>query len=192
MKFLLSMFFLLFVLNFGMAKTGRTLSIAPKEIQNQVTLKPQPSLQDQGFQGVPWGADEATIITSLGNQVEKLAEREVFGNNAYADLSIPGYVVSGVTMKVYFQMDKQTNRLKQVLLQKYNNDTSYRSFNSEYEILTALLSTKYGIVSQTGDFKRRWNKGDTSVELDNSFMEPIKTEHLWIRYFPSSNSSGKL
>lgn len=215
MKVLLSIFLLLFLLNFGAAKISggssaaskktkaQVTSIAQPSSQNQVvTTSPpssqeqavataQPSSQEQGFQGVRWGAGEAEIKSKLGSQIEKLPNREAFGNDTYAELSIPNYSVGGSTFTVFFQMNRNTDGLKQVLIQKYSSNSVSRSFAAEFEILSKLLTEKYGVATKTGEFVKRWTAGDTVIELDDNHTAMINTENLTIRYFPSGGS-GKL
>ncbi|MDD4928568.1 MAG: DUF4124 domain-containing protein [Gallionella sp.] len=141
---------------------------------------PVHTFSGSGFQGIKWGIDEAGIISILGNQVKRLPTKETF-NNAYANLSIPKYLVGGVLMKVFFQMDNETKLLNRVLMQKISMGAQQPAFASDFDALSTQLTAKYGTGSRSGAFKQQWVNGDTLIQLDYLYQPGI-LENLTVLY----------
>ena len=70
-----------------------------------------------GWDVLRWGMTEAQIEDALGDRVTRLPGRWLYGN-AYADLAVEDVEVGGLQFTAYLQMNAESHRLQQVLLER--------------------------------------------------------------------------
>lgn len=145
-----------------------------------------------GWQEARWGMSEKELLEIFKSELKKLPKRENF-NKWYADYSIPNYEINGRKYIVYFQMDGETNKLSQILVQDFamKADSSKEIY---FNGLEALLTRKYGTPGYTKNdrksylisLSRQWVFPTTTIELGYSWMDEIATI-ITIRYFPTKS-----
>ncbi|WP_165924877.1 hypothetical protein, partial [Lysobacter sp. N42] len=69
-----------------------------------------------GWRGTHWGMTADGLRRMFGDELTELPARRVY-KNAYAELALLRTDFLGVTFDVYFQMNAETDRLQQVLLE---------------------------------------------------------------------------
>ncbi|GAB4357627.1 MAG: hypothetical protein Kow00114_09350 [Kiloniellaceae bacterium] len=70
-----------------------------------------------GWDVLRWGMTQAQIESALGDRVTRLPGRWLYGN-AYADLAVEDVEVDGLQFTAYLQMNAESHRLQQVLLER--------------------------------------------------------------------------
>ncbi|MEQ9609514.1 MAG: hypothetical protein RLN99_17785 [Kiloniellaceae bacterium] len=70
-----------------------------------------------GWDATRWGMTEAQIESALGERVVRLPGRWLYGN-AYADLAVEDVDVGGLAFTAYLQINAESHRLQQVLLER--------------------------------------------------------------------------
>lgn len=165
--------------------------VLPKNTATAVRAEPA----DAVFMGLSMGADEAAILGKFGSQLKKLEKRQQFFL-AYVDYTIPDYVLDGVRMEAFFQMDNDTHRLAQVLLRKMAEDKPLGIYRADFDALLSSLTSTYGAPQITVKGKpddtfhdnRNWVNGNTEIELSRSqtvHASGQTSEMLTIRFFPA-------
>jgi hypothetical protein len=150
-----------------------------------------------GWQDARWGMTEKQLQETFKSELTKLPKREIFAQ-AYTDYAIPDYEIEGRKYTVYFQMDKETNKLSQVLV-RYNEMKSRFSQDIYFNGLESLLTRKYGTAGYKKDDKksghisleRQWVFPTTTIDLSYSWMDLIDFSLLTIRYFPTKSGDLK-
>jgi hypothetical protein len=201
MRLLLLSFLAAFGLNVGIAILSKEVSGGPANVKAAQPIEnataalksPQPATPAPaaGFRGVPWGADKQAILSHFPGEAKELAQKQTYGNQAYADVGIANYEVGGSRLDLFFQMDSQTDRLKQVLLSRSSDNAPSPTMTAEYDTLSRLLTEKYGEPVRS-ESSMRWLAAETMIELNHSHFSIIKTEFLTLRYFPSGGGVSKL
>jgi len=70
-----------------------------------------------GWDVLRWGMTHAQVEAPLGDRATRLPGRWLYGK-AYADLAVEDVKVGGLAFTAYLQMNAETNRLQQVLLER--------------------------------------------------------------------------
>ena len=81
------------------------------------------------WQQTYWGESADVLMQQFGRDAERLPRALDFGDS-YADVILPRYLVGGVPMVVFFQMDKAGRGLKRIQLERPRhgvNPPAYRS-----------------------------------------------------------------
>lgn len=70
-----------------------------------------------GWDAARWGMTRAQLEEAFGDRVNVLSGRWLYGG-AYAELSVTEVLVGDLTFAAYLQMDRENDRLRQVLLER--------------------------------------------------------------------------
>jgi len=141
-----------------------------------------------GWQDSRWEMSTAEIQAIFKSNVTKLPKREDFGT-VYVDYAILNYDIEGGKYTVFFQMDKKTEKLSQVLIRSDNKLPSELYFNK----LESLLISKYGSPGYKNDDRkpvisldRQWTFSTTTIELSYRWDGLVEFgSQTTIRYFPT-------
>ena len=149
-----------------------------------------------GWDGARWGMSEAELLKAFNSRLKKLPRRMEFFAQ-YADYVIPEFKMEGQSFTVFFQMDKSTDKLSQVLV-RLNEQVALTSREELFNHLASSLSREYGKPTGQKDerytFKRKykgieleraWKFPATTVELGYGWDDQIYASILTIRYFPT-------
>ncbi len=93
----------------------------------------------EGWQGARWGMTADELAGVFGPQLERLPGRWDFGG-AYAERAILDVELGGLTFMAYFQMNKHSHQLQQVLLER----RAVRATPAAYGAVLAALEAVYG------------------------------------------------
>ena len=88
------------------------------------------------WQQTRWGESSDELLREFGPDAVRLPGALDFGDS-YTDVTLPRYVVGGVPMVVFFQMDKATHGLKRIQLERPRHGVNPPAFRS---LLIALRS----------------------------------------------------
>jgi len=91
----------------------------------------------EGWRAARWGMDEAALEDAFGEDLARLPGRWRFGG-AYADRALFDVPFAGRDFTAYFQMNEETGRLQQVLLERRKRTglgPSYLSVIDRLELL---------------------------------------------------------
>lgn len=151
-----------------------------------------------GWEGARWGMSEAELLRAFHSRLKKLPKREEFFAS-YAAYVLPEFKLEGESFTVYFQMDKSTDELSQVLV-RLNETMALTPREKLFNRLAASLSREYGKPSEQKDerfsfrrkykgiqLERTWKFPTTSVELGYGWDDQIYSSLLTIRYFPTKS-----
>jgi len=92
-----------------------------------------------GWDSLRWGMTEAEIESALGERALRLPGRWLYGH-AYADLGVEDVAVGGLTFTAYLQMNAESHRLQQVLLERRRTQAVPGAFDA----LVDSLEERYG------------------------------------------------
>jgi hypothetical protein len=88
------------------------------------------------WQQTRWGESSDELLREFGPDAVRLPRALDFGDS-YADVVLPRYLVGGVPMVVFFQMDKATHGLKRIQLERPRHGVNPPAFRA---LLIALQS----------------------------------------------------
>jgi hypothetical protein len=171
--------------------TGPAASVAatPKG----TNAKAADAAADATFMGLPFGSDEKAILAKFGGQVKKLESRADFAF-WYVDYIIPNYDMDGVPMDVYFQMDKDSHLLTQVLLRKMVEEKPLGVYGEDFKSLSLSRIFVYGMPEGTEEGDRggayfreehHWKQGHTAINLSRTqkaYANGKTSEMLTLRF----------
>ena len=100
------------------------------------------------WRGIPWGASAEDIRTALGDDLLDLPGRWQYGG-AYADLALRTTAFGGLDYLVLFQMDEDTERLRQVLLERRDVQATPTRYLALVDDLTARFGPPDGECART-------------------------------------------
>ncbi|MGD1877804.1 MAG: hypothetical protein ACFB13_09915 [Kiloniellaceae bacterium] len=92
-----------------------------------------------GWEATRWGMTESEVEQALGDRVTRLPGRWLYGG-AYADLAVEDVEIGDLAFTAYLQMNAQTHRLQQVLLERRRRG----ALPSAFETLIDTLQKIYG------------------------------------------------
>jgi hypothetical protein len=92
-----------------------------------------------GWGETRWGMTGEAIESVLGDRVTQLPGRWIYGG-AYAELAVEDVVIGDLTFTAYLQMNAQSDRLQQVLLERRR----VGALPSAFEETLAVLEARYG------------------------------------------------
>ncbi len=145
-------------------------------------LAPQPAAAApddlDGWKAARWGMTTAEIEAAFGAQLTVLPGRWIYGG-AYAERAILETRVGDLAFTAYFQMNDETDRLQQVLLERRQQDAANPA---GLEALRRALEARYGLASQACLLSER---DPTGLELVWRF--PTTTLHAtFLDFFSTS------
>jgi hypothetical protein len=121
-----------------------------------------------GWQGLSWGMTAAEIRDVLGARVTTLPGRWLYGG-AYADLAVEEVEIGGLAFTAYLQMNSETDRLQQVLLERRRTGAVPAAFEAALAELEQVLGPPAADCAQakTGgqplDYQITWRFPTTTV-----------------------------
>jgi hypothetical protein len=89
-----------------------------------------------GWDATRWGMTGDELRAALGERVTELPGRWVYGG-AYAELAVEEVEIGGLVFTAYLQMNDQTDRLQQVLLERRRTGAVPAAFEQVIDALTA-------------------------------------------------------
>ena len=123
-----------------------------------------------GWDEARWGMTRAQLEAALGERATALSSRWLYGG-AYAELIVPDVALAGVDFTAFLQMDSESDRLRQVLLERRRVGATPAVF----ERLIGELEANYGTPSQvcaqakTGgqplDYRMTWHFPTTTIHV---------------------------
>ena len=171
------------VLTFGLLLTSSTYSYP----QQRDVL---------GWEGARWGMSEAELLKAFSSKLKKLPARQEF-LALHVDYVLPEFKLKSETFTVFFQMEKNTNKLAQVLI-RLNEQVSRLPREEIFNSLAASLAGEYGEPGNKSDdryslsskykgieLNRTWKFQTTTIELGYGWDDQIYASLLTIRYFPT-------
>jgi len=90
-----------------------------------------------------WGESADELFRQFGPRATRLTRPLDFGDS-YVDVALPGQMVGGVPMVVFFQMDKVSHGLKRIQLERPRHSVNPPAFNG----ILAALQTDFGSPDQ--------------------------------------------
>lgn len=131
----------------------------------------------QGWEGARWGMTGAELDRAFGERLTRLPGRWVYGG-AYAERAILNHGLGDLDFTVYFQMNDDSERLQQVLLERRQQDALPVSFQK----LQEALELRYGAAGEACLLSER---DPTGLELIWRF--PSTTLHAtFLNFFSTS------
>lgn len=123
-----------------------------------------------GWDAARWGMTRAQLEQVLGERAAVLSNRWLYGG-AYAELLVPDVALAGIDFTAFLQMDSESDRLRQVLLERRRVGATPDAF----ERLAALMEARYGAPSQVCaqaksggrplDYQMIWRFATTTIHL---------------------------
>ena len=147
-----------------------------------------------GWENSRWGMSETNLVNTFGSRLTKLPEPKSFLNldtNHVATLEL-----AGEPFTVFFQMNKRTNTLSQVLV-RLNEMESRLPREELFNKLDSQLTRQYGSATSRSNernfistiksvyLSRTWKFPTTTLELYYGWDSQIYASLLTIRYFPT-------
>lgn len=134
-----------------------------------VAAVPAMALDDlAGWRDTRWGMTESELESALGEGATRLPGRWLYGG-AYADLAVRDVEIAGLSFTAYLQMNAETNRLQQVLLERRRTGALPAAFEQLADSLMASLGSPSADCAQakTGgqplDYELTWRFPTTTV-----------------------------
>ncbi|MDJ0611079.1 MAG: hypothetical protein QNJ67_19040 [Kiloniellales bacterium] len=93
----------------------------------------------EGWREARWGMTESELVEAFGGALKDLPGRWDFGG-AYAEKALFDVELGGLGFTVFFQMNKESHRLQQVLLERRANQVT----PNNYAAVLAALHEAYG------------------------------------------------
>jgi hypothetical protein len=121
-----------------------------------------------GWRDTRWGMTEDEVDRALGDDATRLPGRWVYGG-AYADLAVRDVEIAGLEFTAYLQMNAQTDRLQQVLLERRRTGALPAAFEQLVDGLVETLGPPATDCAQakTGgqplDYQLTWRFPTTTV-----------------------------
>jgi hypothetical protein len=129
---------------------------------------------------------ESDIVAAFGPKLTKLKKRAQFVST-YADYTIPNYEIDGRNFTVFFEMNRDTHRLSQVLV-RLNETKSKAPREDVFGALEDMLSKTLGTPTKRREL-RPTNKGYSRIVLTTKWQFQTTTIELaydWSNYLNSS------
>jgi hypothetical protein len=121
-----------------------------------------------GWEALRWGMTAAEIREALGDRVAALPGRWLYGG-AYAELAVEDVEIGGLAFTAYLQMNAESHRLQQVLLERRRTGALPAAFEAALAELTRILgppSTDCAQAKSGGqplDYEVTWRFPTTTV-----------------------------
>ncbi|HEY9539361.1 MAG TPA: hypothetical protein VIS03_17335 [Kiloniellaceae bacterium] len=121
-----------------------------------------------GWQGLTWGMTAAEVRQALGDRVTALPGRWLYGG-AYADLAVEEVTIGGLVFTAYLQMNSETDRLQQVLLERRRTGAVPAAFEAALAALQRELGPPSADCAQAKsggqplDYQLTWRFPSTTV-----------------------------
>lgn len=124
----------------------------------------------RGWDEARWGMTRAQLEQVLGERATVLSGRWLYGG-AYAELIVADVALAGIDFTAFLQMDSESDRLRQVLLERRRVGATPEAF----ERLVGAMEARYGAPSQvcaqakTGgqplDYQMIWRFPTTTIHV---------------------------
>lgn len=121
-----------------------------------------------GWDVLRWGMTEAQVETALGGRTVRLPGRWLYGH-AYADLGVEGVAVGGLAFTAYLQMNAESHRLQQVLLERRRTQAVPGAFDALIDSLEESYGPPDEVCTQAKsggeplDYQLTWRFATTTV-----------------------------
>lgn len=121
-----------------------------------------------GWNGTRWGMTAEELRAALGGRLSDLPGRWVYGG-AYAELAVEDVEIGGLTFIAYLQMNAETDRLQQVLLERRRTGAVPRAFAQVIDALTERYGSPRGDCAQAKsggeplDYRITWRFPSTTL-----------------------------
>lgn len=121
-----------------------------------------------GWEAARWGMTASELTAALGDAVAPLPGRWLYGGS-YAELGLPAVEIGGLAFTGYLQMDAQTHRLRQVLLERRRVGATPAVFETLVETLEAAYGEPSLVCAQAKrggvplDYEMIWHFPTTTV-----------------------------
>ena len=119
-----------------------------------------------GWRGAAWGMDRAALEEAFGGRLTHLPGSWEFGG-AHADLAIRDAAIDDVTFLALFQMNDDTGRLQQVLMERRRVGATPATFATVLDSLEV-----------------RYGPPDHSCTIPNAGRSTLAVEMIWV--FPTT------
>lgn len=138
----------------------------------------------EGWQTTRWGMTDSEIVSVVGiEKLGRIARAEYQG--LYADLEIPRIDVGRYEFKVIFQMNSETDKLTQVLVQHMPEDQRSEPKDA-FNTAKKLLSERFGAPERQGTSDTwLWRFPTTVIDLQYFYIEDIMSV-VAVRYIPTA------
>jgi len=118
----------------------------------------------KGWRNAKWGMSEDELLSTFRGEAVRLDKISEWPD-MFASIWIKDYDIAGNNYDVFFQMDKKSKLLKQVLI----GGKGKREYSFEFQKLEQMLTEKYGAPSYKTSSniatKEAWNYPSTIIEL---------------------------
>lgn len=124
----------------------------------------------RGWDAVRWGMTGPELEEALGDSVVPLPGRWLYGG-AYAELTVPRVVLGGLGFAAYLQMDRQSDRLRQVLMERRRVGATPAVFERLIDEMKALYGPPSLVCTQAKrggqplDFEMIWRFPTTTIHV---------------------------
>lgn len=121
-----------------------------------------------GWEGLRWGMTAAEIRDALGDRAAALPGRWLYGG-AYAELAVENVEIGGLAFTAYLQMNAESDRLQQVLLERRRTGALPAAFEAALAALTETLGAPSADCAQAKaggrplDYEVTWRFPTTTV-----------------------------
>ena len=132
-----------------------------------------------GWGPARWGMTGPELKQALGDTVAPLPSRWLYGG-AYAELIVPKVNLDGLRFSAYLQMDRSSDRLRQVLMERRRVGATPAVF----ERLINRLEQDYGPASQTCSQAKRGGE-----PLDYQLIWRFPTTTIHVKFLDFSTTS---
>lgn len=123
-----------------------------------------------GWDAARWGMTGPELEEALGDAVAPLSGRWLYGG-AYAELTVPRVLLGGLGFAAYLQMDRRSDRLRQVLMERRRTGATPAVF----ERLIDELEERYGAPSLVCTQAKR---GGQPLDYEMIWRFPTTTIHV--------------
>lgn len=131
---------------------------------------PALALEDlPGWGATRWGMTAEELRRALGPRVTDLPGRWLYGG-AYAELAVEEVEIGGLTFTAYLQMNDQTDRLQQVLLERRRVGAVPAAFEQVIDALTSRYGPPAGDCAQA-------KTGGQPLDYEVTWRFPATTLH---------------
>jgi hypothetical protein len=137
-----------------------------------------------GWQNTRWGMRADEVLQAAGTErVQRTARQQYL--RFYSDMKIPNVPIGQLAFDIIFQMDEQSDRLRQVLV-LHQCDPS-REPTEETSTTRAALEERFGAPQLAGPRETPiWVYGTTTIALE-SFCVAGSMSAVGVRFFPTGD-----
>ncbi|WP_340115950.1 hypothetical protein [Pelagibius sp. 7325] len=121
-----------------------------------------------GWDATRWGMTQEEIKSALGDRTMRLPGRWLYGH-AYADLAVEDAAVGGLAFTAYLQMNAESHRLQQVLLERRRTQAVPGAFDALIDSLEGSYGPPDEVCTQAKsggeplDYQLTWRFATTTL-----------------------------